>query len=109
MCRLRSGFAPSLGALLVCLGPLALAGCATSAAEPSPASQAVAQSGRADMEADGLPAQAAPPARIRQLPDDPAEPFSPNYGAPRPPVRMTSAQEDAIIARAALEHEMRRP
>jgi hypothetical protein len=50
-----------------------------------------------------------PPVRGRQLPDDPDEPYSPNYGAPRAPVRMTSAQEDSIVARAMLAHEMRRP
>jgi hypothetical protein len=36
------------------------------------------------VEADGLPSQAAPPARIRQMPDDPSEPYSPNYGGFNP-------------------------
>ena len=97
---------------LACLGQLALAGalsgCATSAADQAGTARAAAQSGRVDLEDDGLPAQV-PPVRGRQLPDDPDEPYSPNYGAPRPPVRMTSAQEDSIVARAMLAHEMRRP
>jgi len=95
--------------VLACLAPLGLAGCATSGADQASAARAVAQAGRVDTEADGLPAQVPPPARIRQLPDDPAEPFSPNYGLPPAPVRMTSAQADAIVVRAMLAHEMRRP
>ena len=97
---------------LVCLGQVGLAGtlsgCATSAADQATA-HTVAQTGRADVEDDGLPAQVPPSLRARQLPDDPAEPFSPHYGAPPAPVRMTSAQEEMIIARALLAHEMRRP
>ncbi len=37
-----------------------------------------------ELEDDGLPVQDAPPARIRNVPDDPSEPFSPNYGGPAP-------------------------
>ena len=37
-----------------------------------------------EVEDDGLPAQTPPPARIRQLPDNPAEPFSRNYGGSNP-------------------------
>ncbi len=37
-----------------------------------------------DVEADGLPAQTPPSARILQEPDDPSEPFSRNYGGPNP-------------------------
>jgi hypothetical protein len=36
------------------------------------------------MEDDGLPSQAPPSANIRQLPDDPSEPYSRNYGGPNP-------------------------
>lgn len=67
------------------------------------------------MEDDGLPVQVAPASAIRQQPDDPSEPFSRNYG-PKPaallsgpPTRMSSAEEEALIARAITEHEMRRP
>lgn len=39
---------------------------------------------RVEMEDDGLPVQAAPVRRRKPEPDDPSEPFSPNYGeAPR--------------------------
>ena len=94
---------------------IALAGCAASSADPTPAAQAVAKAPRTPMEEDGLPAQVPPPARIRQQEDDPTEPFSPNYGTRRlsgavaEATRLTSAEEDAIIARAITEHEMRRP
>ena len=70
---------------------------------------------RAEVEDDGLPAQVAPALAVRQRPDDPSEPFSRNYG-PKPPARlagpsprMSSAEEEALIARAIFEHEMRRP
>ena len=67
------------------------------------------------MEDDGLPVQVSPRAGIRQTPDDPSEPFSRNYGPKLParlsgpPTRMSSAEEDALIARAITVHEMRRP
>lgn len=35
----------------------------------------------ADIEDDGLEAQVAPPRRSRTEPDDPSQPYSPNYGA----------------------------
>lgn len=41
---------------------------------------------KVEMEDDGMEAQVPPPTRIRQEPDDPSEPFSPNYGT-RLPVR----------------------
>lgn len=44
----------------------------------------VAQGPAVQMESDGLPVQAAPAATIRQLPDDPRQPFSPNYGGANP-------------------------
>jgi hypothetical protein len=113
MCRLRRGVAfAGQGLLLTWLGPvglaIAMAGCAASSAEPMPASLPLVQADRAEMEDDGLPVQVAPPAGIRQLPDDPREPFSRNYG-PRPSARMSRAEEDAVIARAITAHEMRRP
>jgi hypothetical protein len=36
------------------------------------------------VESDGLPSQPPPQMRIHQLPDDPTEPYSPNYGGPNP-------------------------
>ncbi len=64
---------------------LGLAGCASdpnarSAETMSP--QVVADA--TEMEDDGLPAQTAPPARVRAAPDDPSEPYSRNYGGPNP-------------------------
>jgi hypothetical protein len=92
-----------------------IGGCASSGTE-APAAQVAAQppTPRTEMEDDGLPAQVAPSRRVRQLPDDPAEPFSPNYGPrplrpPLPPMRLSSAEENAIIMRAIVAHEMRRP
>ena len=117
---LRRGSVPvGLRPLLAWLGLLglavALAGCATSSAGETSATRTQAQVVRAEMEDDGLPAQVAPSAAIREAPDDPSEPFSRHYG-PRPlarlagpPTRMTSAEEDALIAQAITAHEMRRP
>ena len=68
---------------------LALAGCATdnntyNAAYAGSPPAYVAERPAVEMEADGMPAQAAPAVRIRSLPDDPSEPFSPNYGGSNP-------------------------
>jgi len=87
---------------------LALAGCAS-----SPGPQAAQVGGPRVSEADGLAAQVHPAADIRQVPDDPAEPFSANYGAlARLSSRSAQARrldEDAIIAAAITAHEMRKP
>lgn len=84
----RSGSRP-----VVCCFALAafvgLGGCASTQAPryssetTAPAPRVVAQAAPA-VEDDGLPAQTPPPAHIRQLPDDPSEPFSPNYGGGNP-------------------------
>jgi hypothetical protein len=84
------------------------------------AAQTAKPASKSDMEADGLPAQTAPPARIRQEPDDPSEPFSPNYGGPRAnpapaqaprkvmqSARLNDVAADALIRRAIAAHEMR--
>jgi len=74
---------------------ISVAGCASdnnayyagsySGANPgSPPPTYVAQGPAVQMEADGLPVQAAPSARIRAMPDDPAQPYSRNYGGPNP-------------------------
>ncbi len=50
----------------------------------SPPPVYVARGPAVEMEQDGLPVQAAPSARIRAMPDDPAQPYSRNYGGPNP-------------------------
>jgi hypothetical protein len=93
----------------------ALSGCATSSAGEMSASRSPGLSTRAELEEDGLPAQVAPAAASRNEPDDPSQTFSRNYGllpAARLfglQMRMSSAEEEALIARAIAEHEMRRP
>ena len=65
-----------------------IAGCAsthnqyTSENVPVAPPQALAQAAIA--EDDGRPAQALPTARLRQMPDEPNEPFSKNYGGKNP-------------------------
>jgi len=106
---------PSRGARLSAVTACALvvAGCAGPSAERSSTLQA--QVHRMQMEDDGLPRQTPPPPRVRGEPDDPSEPFSPNYGARLKSAavgslaRMSSAEEDAIIARAIAAHETRHP
>jgi hypothetical protein len=66
---------------------ISTAGCAADneayyAGSPPPAY--VAQGPAVQMEADGLPVQAAPSERIRAMPDDPTQPYSPNYGGANP-------------------------
>lgn len=73
------------------------------------------------MEDDGLPTQLAP-RDMRPMPDDPSQPWSPNYGtrakqitpsrAPAPveagPTRIATVDADALVRRAIAEHEMQR-
>jgi hypothetical protein len=92
-------------ALLAPIGlGFAVAGCATSSAEPAVSYQPADYASRND----GLPTQMARPFRIRQVTHDPSEPFSFNYG-PLPPRRLSNAEADALIAYAIAEHEMRKP
>ena len=65
------------------------AGCASNnstyyATAPAVAAYSRQVAAGVQVEADGLPSQAAPSARIRQMPDDPSEPYSPNYGGFNP-------------------------
>lgn len=90
---------------------------------------------KVELEGDGLAVQAPPRKRRHSEPDDPSEPFSPNYGpAPEgsdparkaaPPARrastdgpvilrsrttpMTDSEIRAIMARAMVAHELRHP
>ena len=65
-----------------------LAGCAANSNTSYANAPAVAAyAARADgvqTEDDGLPSQTPPSMRIRQMPDDPNEPYSRNYGGPNP-------------------------
>jgi len=103
-------------------------GDASAVTEPTGASQLAYAGQRVPVEDDGLPVQLAPRDRPSH-PDDPNEPWSPNYGSKTPieasasigpspagqlisfftgPKRMARSQEDAIIRQAIAEHEMRR-
>jgi hypothetical protein len=58
--------------------------------------QAVAQTAAVEVEDDGLPAQTPPSGRIRQMADDPSEPYSRNYGGANPSsVRADESNESA--------------
>ena len=83
----RSGSLPVLSCCVLA-ALVSVGGCASTQApryssESVVPTRAVAQATPA-VEDDGLPAQTPPPAYIRQLPDDPSEPFSPNYGGGNP-------------------------
>ena len=61
---------------------LLLAGCASKPPTASPAGvNTSVQTAKVEIEDDGLPAQVAPRYR-RSSPDDPSQPWSPNYGGP---------------------------
>lgn len=82
---------PALSAMAVLAAALMSSGCSsrpdgtTSFIWSEPARQpyhvAAAPPRPVDLEDDGREAQAPPPRRIRQEPDDPTEPYSRNYGA----------------------------
>ena len=114
MCALRIGQAPPgpasvLARPLFLVLALVLAGCAPSTAFTPAAwngggpQTPVADAGRlrVEMEADGLPAQAPPLRREPSAPDDPSEPFSPNYG-PRP----TTAPAMKAASRALIPNDL---
>lgn len=99
MVALRAGMKPALSSCALA-ALTTLAGCSSAgttsytAQNPAIAPRTVAQAATV-IEDDGLPAQAPPPARIRVMPDQPDEPFSPNYGGSNP------AALGACITRAA--------
>jgi len=53
---------------------------------------------RVAMEDDGLPAQIPPLRRAKMAPDDPSEPFSPNYGPPLSPEKGNAEIEPKLPA-----------
>lgn len=85
-----SSAASAVRVLLLLLTTAALAGCATSQARTYDPPTRVSASARyegppngapaVEMEDDGLPVQPPPVARRDREPDDPTEPYSPNYG-----------------------------
>jgi hypothetical protein len=99
-----------------CAGAAALSagGCAntnTSYSANAASTAYVAQGPAVQMESDGLPVQAAPAAAIRQLPDDPSQPFSPNYGGDNPastiPSRLTvKAANDVLPVRPDIPYDL---
>lgn len=72
----------------VCAGllvlPILLSACAAQqSGAPAPSARLTTPPSYAsgfDLEKDGLPAQSPPDLERRRTPDDPSEPFSPNYG-----------------------------
>ena len=101
---LPSGASRARVALLLCAG-LVLGGCSTTL--PSPTGglfgglvAAVTEQGHApappvETEADGLEAQRPPLLRMYSKPDDPTQPFSPNYGAVPLAVTDNTAENNA--------------
>ena len=87
---------------------IGLGGCASTVS-----SQAAGVGGPTPLDAEGGPAQVEPVRDVRQVPDDPAEPFSANFpvwlSGGRDPALSTAAHADAIIAAAITAHEMRKP
>jgi hypothetical protein len=75
--------------LLVAAAALGQAGCATdnnayNAGAPANIAYVRQAAAVTEIEDDGLPSQAPPSALIHQMPDDPSEPYSRNYGGPNP-------------------------
>jgi hypothetical protein len=92
MCALQTGPAPvrnyrafiaraAVAALMAAMG-----GCASNSSQTTGHAQSAMHVAQAvvDLEDDGLPAQTPPPFAIRKAPDDPNEPYSPNYGGGNP-------------------------
>jgi len=116
--------------LIACVSALSLTACAQTnkmayqsyAGVNAPRQQvAVAAPPKLETEIDGLPVQHPPVLRRGRVPDDPAEPFSPNYGPPEQqkstpssaPVdnarkaALSKHEAEGIIARAVAAHEIR--
>jgi hypothetical protein len=81
---------------LSCVAALVLTGCASKGASHSgyqpPPAHHVATLPKPEVEDDGREAQPAAPRHLKAIPDDPTQPWSPNYGGPKTaPARMTPA------------------
>lgn len=88
MCAFSSGTSPVV--VVTAVAALALAGCSSSGSNSYTAENAAVAPPRAvaqavtETEADGLPSQTPPVRRVNEVPDDPNEPYSRNYGGPNP-------------------------
>lgn len=88
-CGGRSGYTPTADARVT--------------APPQQISAAVLAPTEPELEADGRPAQTPPLMRAKPLPDDPSEPFSPNYGQGR----SNTAKAPAAVERTAASETVR--
>lgn len=79
-----------------------LAGCATASNTYTAQNVAIAGSSRVaeavQVEDEGRPAQAVPTARVRELADDPGEPYSKSYGGNNPSASKTVEPEQKAPA-----------
>lgn len=88
--------APAAAIVLACV----LAGCSSTSAQHQGYGVAMGyQQGwdaKVEIEDDGLPVQTAPRARIHDQPDDPSQPWSPNYGQGNKGFGSVSVQRTAL-------------
>jgi hypothetical protein len=117
MCAFTRGRSPAgvaraaIVPLLFAAASLGEAGCASSqnpsyANAPAVAAYSRQVASQVHIEDDGLPSQVAPVAHIRQMPDDPSEPFSRNYGGPNPAAVEPKEISDGASKTAALKPEI---
>ncbi|MBA2127113.1 adhesin [Hyphomicrobium methylovorum] len=122
MCAYGAGRSPAnvirtaIAPLLVIAAGMAGSGCATNNAPHYATAPAVAGYTKqaavdVQVEDDGLPVQAAPLSHIREMPDDPSEPFSRNYGGSNPaanvrPPHPASADNAAPRTMAAIPDDL---
>ena len=97
--------------LLFAAASLGEAGCASNntaqyANAPAVAAYSQQAASQVQVEHDGLPSQAPPSTHIRQMPDDPSEPFSRNYGGPNPAAVAPEETSDGASKIAALKPEI---
>jgi hypothetical protein len=81
---------------------LGLSGCSSAgttqySAENTQVAPARIAQAATEVEDDGLPSQSPPPVRIHQMPDDPNEPFSRNYGGGNPAAVPAEAHDTPTI------------
>lgn len=120
MCAFAAGRSPArvaraaIAPLLFAAVALGEGGCAADNKAYYATAPAVAaysqQVAAVQVEGDGLPSQPAPSARVRQMPDDPSEPFSPNYGGPNPaavvPKPAATTDAKAAVSQSAIPADL---